>query len=66
MRASLVAQSVKNLLVIQEIWVGFLKLEKSPGKGLKPTPVILPGKSHGQRSLAGYIQCMGLHKLDMT
>ena len=28
-----------------------------------PTPVFLPGKSHGQRSLAGYIQYMGL---DMT
>ena len=27
-------------------------LGKSPGEG--PTPVFLPGKSHGQRSLVGY------------
>ena len=28
---------------------------RSPGKGNgNPTPVLLPGKSHGQRSLAGY------------
>jgi len=24
-----------------------------------PTPVFLPGKSHGQRNLMGYIQSMG-------
>ena len=30
-------------------------LEKEThSKGRKPTPVFLPGKSHGQRSLAGY------------
>jgi len=28
---------------------------RSPGKGNgNPTPILLPGKSHGQRSLAGY------------
>ena len=27
------------------------------------TPVFLPGKSHGQRSLASYIQSMGLQKV---
>ena len=26
----------------------------SPGGGQQPTPVILPGESHGQRSLEGY------------
>ena len=26
---------------------------RSPGRG-QPTPVFLPGESHGQRSLAGY------------
>ena len=31
----------------------------------QPTPVFLPGESHGQRSLAGYIPC-GLKELDMT
>ena len=29
--------------------------ERSPGEGNgKPTPVFLPGKSHGQRSQVGY------------
>ena len=29
--------------------------ERSPGEGNgNPTPVLLPGKSHGQRSLASY------------
>ena len=31
-------------------------LGRSPGEGNgKPTPVLLPEKSHGQRSLTGYI-----------
>ena len=29
----------------------------------QPTPVFLPGKSHGQRSLEGYIQSMGLQRI---
>ena len=38
---------------------GFLKSAKLAGKtpleeGMEPTPVFLPGESHGQRSLAGY------------
>ena len=38
---------------MQETWVRFLGWEKSPGKGNgKPTPVFLPGKSHGQWRLA--------------
>ena len=52
--APLAAQSVKNQLAMQETRV--------PSRGWKipwrrkwlPTPVFLPGKSHGQRSLAGY------------
>ena len=31
----------------------------------QPTPVFLPGESHGQRSLAGYSP-WGLQELDMT
>ena len=27
---------------------------RSPGGGMQPTPVFLPGEFHGQRSLAGY------------
>ena len=30
------------------------------------TPAFLPGKSHGQRTLAGYIQSMGLRESDKT
>ena len=37
---------------------------RSPGDG-NGTPVFLPGKSHGQRSLVGY-STQGRKKLDMT
>ena len=30
------------------VWEGALE------EGMQPTPVFLPGESHGQRSLAGY------------
>ena len=47
---SLIAQSVKNLPAMQETWV-----EKIPcSRARQPTPVFLPGESHGQRSPAGY------------
>ena len=48
---------VKNLLAIQETqetWVRSLGIEDNPEKGMQPTPVFLPEKSNGQRSLAGY------------
>ena len=53
-KASLVAQMVKNLPAMPETqvrsWVG-----KRPWKRKwQPTPVFLPGKFHGQRSLAGH------------
>ena len=39
-------------------------LGRPPGEGnSKPTPVFLPGESHGQRSLAGYSQ-WGSKELD--
>ena len=45
-----VAQMVKNLPVMWETWVG-----KSPWRrAWQPTPVFLPGESHGRRSLEGY------------
>ena len=54
-RASLVTQSVNSLPAIQETWVGFLGREDFPWRRKwQPTPVFLPGESHGQRSLAGY------------
>ena len=52
--ASLVAQSVKNLLAMQETWVQFLDLEDPLEKGTATTPVFWPGESHGQRSLASH------------
>ena len=30
----------------------------------QPTLVLLPGESHGQRSLVGYIQSMGLQRVE--
>ena len=45
--ASLVAQ---NPPAMQETWVGKIPWRRA----WQPTPVFLPGESHGQRSLAGY------------
>ena len=47
---------LRNLHAGQEATVRtVLGLGRSPGEGNgKPTPVFLAGKSHGQRSLAGY------------
>ena len=51
---SLAAQWEGIQLPMQEIWVRPLGYKDPVGKVLAPTPVLLPGKSHGQRSLAGY------------
>ncbi|XP_070322053.1 coiled-coil domain-containing protein 191 isoform X10 [Odocoileus virginianus] len=48
------AQLVKNLPAMQETWVQFLGWEDPPERKWQPTPLFLPGESHGQRSLAGY------------
>ena len=40
-------------------------IEKPWRRKWKPTLVFLPGKSHGQRSLAGY-RSLGCKELDMT
>ena len=55
---------VKNLPAKQAMRVRSLGQEKSPGKG-NGTPGLLPGKSHGQRSLAGYSP-RGHKETDMT
>ena len=53
-RASLVAQRLKHLPGMQETWVRSLGREDSPGEGKwQPIPVLLPGESHGGRSLVG-------------
>ena len=53
-QVSLVAQMIKNLPAMQEIWfnpwVGKIPWRR---KWL-PTPVFMPGEFHGQRSLVGY------------
>ena len=46
---------VKNLPAMQENWTQSLGPEKIPwGREWLPTLVLLPGESHGQRSLVGY------------
>ena len=50
-RAFLVAQMVKTLPAPGfDPWVGKIPWRRA----WQPTPVFLPGESHGQRSLAGY------------
>ena len=52
--ASLVAQMVKSPPEMQEIRVWSLGWEDPRKREWLPTPVFLPGESHGQRSMAGY------------
>ena len=51
-RISLMAQRVKNLPVTQETQVQSPGWEDPLEKGMATHSSILPGKSHGQRSLA--------------
>ena len=53
------------LVETQEIWVQSLGQEDPLEEEMAPTPVFLPGKFHGQRSLAGYSP-QGCKELDMT
>ena len=46
-RDSLVAQLVKNLPAVQKTQVQFLGQEDPWRRKWQPTPVFLPGKSHG-------------------
>ena len=66
--ASLMAQWVKNPPAMQETqerWVQSLGGKEAWRRKWQPTPVFLPGKSHGQRSLAGYSPG-GFKELDTT
>ena len=56
---------VKNLLAVQETWVRSLGREDPWRKDWLPTPIFLPGKFHGQRSLAGHSP-QSCKKLDTT
>ena len=42
---SLMAQMVKNLPAMREIWVWSLGWEDTQGEGMKPIPEFLPGES---------------------
>jgi len=50
---------------LQETWVLSLGWENPLEEGMQPTPVFLPGESHGQRSPAGFSP-EGCKELDMT
>ena len=50
----LVAQMVKRLPAMQETQLQSLGWEISWGRKWQPTPVFLPGKSHGRRRLVSY------------
>ena len=64
-RASLVAQIVKSHLQCRRPrfgpWVGKIPCRRE----WQPTPVFLPGESHGQRSLVGYSP-LGCKESDTT
>ena len=49
----MVAQTVKNLPTMRGPWVQLMGWEDLLEKGKAPTPGLLPGKFHGQRSLIG-------------
>ena len=65
--ASLVAQRLKGLPPMRENWVRSLGREDPLEKemAIQSTPVLLPGKSHGQRNLVGYSP-WGHKESDMT
>ena len=52
-------------LSMQKTWVRSLGQEYPRRRKWQPTPVFLPGESHGQRSQVGYSP-WGCKELDMT
>ena len=65
MAASLVAQRLKPLPAMQETWVRSLGREDPLEKEMVTHSSILPGESHGRRSLVGYSP-WGHKESDMT
>ena len=63
---SLVAQMVKHLPEMWETRVRSLSRETSWRRKWQPTPVLLPRKFHGWRSLVGYSRPWGLKEPDTT
>ena len=64
-RASLVAQTRKNLPAVQKTQVRSLGWENPLEEGMATHSSILPGEFHGQRSLMGHSPG-GCKELDMT
>ena len=62
---SLVAQRLKRLPAMRETWVRSLGRKVPWRRKWQPTPVFLPGESHGWRSLVGYSP-WGRKESDMT
>ena len=58
-------QMVKRLPAMWETRVCFLGQEYPLEKEMGPTPIFLPGKSHGLRSLVGYTP-LGRKELNTT
>ena len=58
------AQMIKNLPAMREAWFQSLGWEDPWRRAWQPTPVLLPGESQGQGSLAGYSP-RGRKELDM-
>ena len=51
---SLVTRMVKHLPTMWETWVRSLGWDDLLEKEMATQPVLLPGKSHGRRSMVGY------------
>ena len=63
--ASLVTQTVKNLPAMQGTQVRSLGQQDPWRRIWQPTPILLPGEFHDQRSLVGY-RSWGCKELDRT
>ena len=59
------AQTLKNPPAMQEVWVPSCVWKTPRRRKWQPTPLFLPGESHGQRSLVG-CQLWGLTESDTT
>ena len=64
--AYLVAQMVKYLSVMQETRVPSLGWEDPLEKEIATNSTTLPGKSHGQRSLVGYIHGVSKSQIQLS
>ena len=64
-KASLVTQTVKHLPTMRETWFDPWAGKIPWRRKWQPTPVLMPGKSHGQRSLVG-CSPWGRKELDTT